>query len=553
MARRDCLAAMVRPRALMLAGDRLRHRLAVAGLLCTLSILGTEASWAGPNDGQVLGHVALVDRGPSASRFDIVIMSDGYRDSEMQKFHDDAAQFAAAIMSGMGFDADCRIGVNIHRIDVTSIDSGANPGDGSVHRTYFDAYFLAGNILASYPSMVYVADERIPEWDVVMLIVNEARFAGMASEPWAFVTSASGPQAGVHELGHALGLADEYDVSGPTCGPGIPYTGAEPTWPNVTIARDRASVKWGHLIAPTTPVPTSTNPECRMCVGGTSVPPGTVGLFEGAANYACGVFRPEFTCRMRDVNDPFCAVCREHIARVVAPFRRSCDDVVVEAGCGATCADGNDVDGDGCDSTCRLTGCGSGARTGDEECDDGNAVEGDGCDSTCRVSGCGSGARSGDEQCDDGNETSGDGCSPDCRIECGSVDPCVAADPCVVRTCTDGLCAFAPPSGKSGASCRLRQIEQRLPCDLGAGLRPSLRDAIRRRIARALQALERAARSTKPQAVAKRLRQAESALVAIDAKAQKSLARHKTSRACREEILAVLQEPRAFIAALLGS
>ena len=48
-----------------------------------------------------------------------------------------------------------------------------------------------------------------------------------------------------------------------------------------------------------------------------------------------------------------------------------------------TCDDGNQVEGDGCDSNCTLTGCGNGIVTAGEECDDGNTVNGDGCSSSC--------------------------------------------------------------------------------------------------------------------------------------------------------------------------
>lgn len=94
----------------------------------------------------------------------------------------------------------------------------------------------------------------------------------------------------------------------------------------------------------------------------------------------------------------------------------TCGDSSVYAGC-ETCDDGNTTDADGCDSTCKLTGCGSGVVTGSETCDDGNAVNGDGCDTNCTPSGCGNGIRAGAEACDDGNTTANDACSPTCELE----------------------------------------------------------------------------------------------------------------------------------------
>ncbi|HKP45959.1 MAG TPA: M64 family metallopeptidase, partial [Pyrinomonadaceae bacterium] len=47
---------------------------------------------------------------------------------------------------------------------------------------------------------------------------------------------------------------------------------------------------------------------------------GTVGLFEGADYYHCGVWRPEFNCRMRNLSQPFCGVCQQAIVKKLTPF-----------------------------------------------------------------------------------------------------------------------------------------------------------------------------------------------------------------------------------------
>ena len=108
-----------------------------------------------------------------------------------------------------------------------------------------------------------------------------------------------------------------------------------------------------------------------------------------------------------------------------------CDSNCRVTGCGngiATddegCDDGNDVNGDGCDNNCTETACGNGVTTAGEECDDGNAVDGDECDSNCTRPQCGNGITAGEEQCDDGNDVGGDGCEADCTL---------------TPTCDDGL------------------------------------------------------------------------------------------------------------------
>jgi cysteine-rich repeat protein len=127
------------------------------------------------------------------------------------------------------------------------------------------------------------------------------------------------------------------------------------------------------------------------------------------------------------------------------------------------CDDGNSEAGDGCSATCTIEsgfvclhydvdthGCGAkadectevcgdgrvvGSEIGADFCDDSNEIELDGCSSTCVVecgyectggttesrdycdTVCGDGMLAGDEECDDGNSAPGDGCSSSCALE----------------------------------------------------------------------------------------------------------------------------------------
>lgn len=87
------------------------------------------------------------------------------------------------------------------------------------------------------------------------------------------------------------------------------------------------------------------------------------------------------------------------------------------------CDDGNNVDGDGCSSTCTIEPmCGDGVLNPGEACDDGNSINGDGCSAACTIEAyCGDGVLNDGEACDDGNNTDDDGCSSECTIEpyCG--------------------------------------------------------------------------------------------------------------------------------------
>jgi len=127
------------------------------------------------------------------------------------------------------------------------------------------------------------------------------------------------------------------------------------------------------------------------------------------------------------------------------PVSTYCGDGTVQNpnsdGIAEQCDDGNNINGDGCSSTCTIeetpvvTYCGDGIVQNPnsdgiaEQCDDGNTTNGDGCSSTCQreetyeATYCGDGVvqKPNDEgvveQCDDGNNTNFDGCNAICQIE----------------------------------------------------------------------------------------------------------------------------------------
>ena len=106
-------------------------------------------------DGSVTGTQKIVDHGPDAQRYNVVILGDGYRATEMAKYHADAQAFVDVSRDRALRDLWC--GINIHRIDVGVDRSGADDpvacgdgsaGSGAIARTYFDSTFCSGNISA---------------------------------------------------------------------------------------------------------------------------------------------------------------------------------------------------------------------------------------------------------------------------------------------------------------------------------------------------------------------------------------------------------------------
>jgi IgA Peptidase M64 len=252
----------------------------------------------------------------------------------MNQYANDVQRFVDTMFQTPPFD-ELRLAINVFRIDVTSTDSGADDptacgGSGATARTYFDATFCGDGqnqrlLVVNNTTALDTADAQVPQWNVVLVVINSSVYGGSGGAVGTYSLAAGAEEIALHELGHtAFGLADEYEyfrgcASGETDRNNHPAV--EPAEVNVTINTDRATLKWGHLVAAATPIPTTTNANCAQCDPQASpVAAGTVGLFEGAHYYDCDSFRPEFNCKMRALGNPFCAVCRERIRTVLTPY-----------------------------------------------------------------------------------------------------------------------------------------------------------------------------------------------------------------------------------------
>lgn len=286
----------------------------------------------GTSDGTVLGLTKIADAGSPAQRWNVAIVSEGYRSSEMTQFAADAKKFADTLLASAPFDR-LRTAINVYRVDVTSKDSGARDpsscgGSGAKPKTYFDASFCNNGIrrllIGKNDRVMKVVSKLLPQWHMALLAVNSPVYGGSGGSVATFSKAAGAIEVALHEMGHtAFGLADEYEYySGCVQDSGHNnHSGSEPSQPNITTNKNRATTKWRSLIKASTAVPTTINANCAGCDPQPSpVPAGTIGLFEGADYYHCRVYRPEFNCRMRNLNAPFCGVCQSVIVKKLTPF-----------------------------------------------------------------------------------------------------------------------------------------------------------------------------------------------------------------------------------------
>ncbi len=265
----------------------------------------------------------LIDNGPVDNRLDLVVLGDGYTAGEQGAFRQDALALLDYWLAQEPFQRYA-IHYNVHLLFIESAESGADhPSQGIQRDTAFDASFDYADI----PQLLVVDEAKVlraalaaPDVDQVVVIVNDDMYGGSGGSVAVVSRHLEAPEVMTHELGHSLAnLADEYED---------PLPGYEPgdSEPNVTFETERDAIPWVDWIEPAMPLP---SPEEDAYAG-------QVGLFEGARYRESGIYRPELTCRMRELGRDFCTICREALVaahyRHLAPSDALGGDVVADVG-----------------------------------------------------------------------------------------------------------------------------------------------------------------------------------------------------------------------------
>jgi hypothetical protein len=282
-------------------------------------------------DGAVLGSTQIFGTAPRNRAFNVVLLAEGFTDAQQADFNTACGSFLTAFSGTPPFD-ELAPAINVFRVNVSSTDSGADDpasagGTGAVVSTYFDATFGGNGIrrllLCNTTTALQVAAAQVPEFTVAIVVVNSPIYGGSGGSVGTYSLAGGATEIAIHEMGHtAFDLADEYPYYAGGNETGHDHHPAgEPGEPNVTTNTDRNTLKWRWAVSSTTAIPTMSNPNCAQVDSRpSSVPSGTVGLFEGAHYYHCGGFRPQYDCKMRNLGVPFCAVCRQVIWDRISPL-----------------------------------------------------------------------------------------------------------------------------------------------------------------------------------------------------------------------------------------
>lgn len=147
-----------------------------------------------------------------------------------------------------------------------------------------------------------------------MVLVNSpfrAGAGGFGNErpSWTTITSEGTElwtSVGLHELGHAFGLADEYSTEW------VGDTDPEKLEPNITRQPDCRACEWKDLV-------TVMSADVPTFAGNDPIAfaQHDVGTFEGARYRVLGRYRPSPDCLMRTTGKPFCRVCSDHIVQEI--------------------------------------------------------------------------------------------------------------------------------------------------------------------------------------------------------------------------------------------
>jgi hypothetical protein len=247
--------------------------------------------------------------------FNILIVPDGYANSDVEKLKTDVQKTANYILNCSPFD-DLAKHINIRAVEGFSADSGiTNPNASSFKNTLLgvsfnvidlDRYLMCENVWKLHE----IADDA--PYDAILILANTAKYGGGGIYNFYATVYSDGDEntlayVTVHELGHSIaGLADEYYSSEVSVQDFFPLD-VEPVEPNLTTMVN-FDKKWKSMLSEDTPVPTPAEETYKSILG----------VFEGGGYCAKGVYRPYMNCTMKDkIYNNFCPVCKKVIRETI--------------------------------------------------------------------------------------------------------------------------------------------------------------------------------------------------------------------------------------------
>ena len=329
------------------------------------TVIDPNSRFVNPADRAPSGVVwPLIESGPPEEKVDLLVIGEGYTESELPKFHADAERLVSALFEEAPFKGR-RSDFNVWGLDLPSAESGiTRPRAMEFRRTPLSAQyniFDSERYLLTYDNRALRDAAAAAPYEFIEILANEEQYGGggiFNFQATAASDTGFAEYVFIHEFGHHFaGLADEYytsDVAYETGGGDHP----EPWEPNVTALHDPGTLKWRDLVEVGTPVPTPWDKEefergsasaqtQRRALRAEGAPEtamdrlfteqmerettllasmehgGKVGAFQGASYEPVGLYRSEVDCIMFTRNPVgFCRVCQRAIGRVIDQYSR---------------------------------------------------------------------------------------------------------------------------------------------------------------------------------------------------------------------------------------
>ncbi|MGO9467267.1 MAG: M64 family metallopeptidase [Isosphaeraceae bacterium] len=311
--------------------------------------------------------------GDPHARVDVAVIAEGYTAVDEVKLRGDLERFTRTFFAQEPF-AGAKDRFNVRGVWKPSQQSGCDePSRGiwcnTAIGTSFDSLGSERYLLTEDNRALRDIAACVP-YDAIYVMVNQPRYGGGGIYNLYCTFTSDNPSSDyvfLHEFGHTFaGLADEYYTSSTAYNDFYPK-GVEPSEPNITALLDAASLKWKHLVAAGTAIPTPWDKErydakdvpyqklreelngriasasrgqaskaevARLkeeaerlaqahakemdtfLAQGKTAP--KVGAFEGAGYASKGLYRPALDCIMFSRGTkPFCPVCERAIRRVI--------------------------------------------------------------------------------------------------------------------------------------------------------------------------------------------------------------------------------------------
>lgn len=239
--------------------------------------------------------------GPLNKRINVVILGDGFTQSELPAFDQEAKKFMNFFLGEVPYKAYKNY-FNFFSIRTPSNQSGAtNPGTApdrdpnqpvGIKDTYYGSSFGTANInrlvaITKFQAFNNVMATNFPSYDLAVMIVNSTYYGGSGGNPATFTLHSAASLIGAHEIGHLFAaLTDEY-------------------WAGTVYAREAINMT------------RITNPSSVIWKNWLNQL--NIGIFQhtGAAE-ALNWYKPTtHNCLMEQLDKPFCAVCREATANKI--------------------------------------------------------------------------------------------------------------------------------------------------------------------------------------------------------------------------------------------